>query len=68
MLTEQKIRERIAFHEIECRTLREILAQKSCKTCEHFDGLACKLAGGAIPPFDVQRIGCPSWTYEHIPF
>jgi hypothetical protein len=68
MLTEQKIRERISFHEAECRTWREILAKKSCQTCEHWTQRACNLAGGVEPPPDVQRTGCPSWAYDLIPF
>lgn len=68
MLTEQVIRQRITFHEAECRTWREILAKKSCSTCEQFDNGACKLAGGVEPPAEVQRVGCPSWVFEFVPF
>lgn len=45
-----------------------ILRDKSCKDCINFPEGVCKLAGGQVPPPDVQKVGCPAWEYDEIPF
>lgn len=33
---------------------------KSCPSCLHW-ARGCKLAGGRMPPEQIQKEGCPSW-------
>ena len=40
---------------------------KDCITCAHFNN-GCNLAGGAMPPEDVQEKGCSSYVNNSIPF
>lgn len=45
-----------------------ILANKGCKDCMEFQQGRCRLAGGAVPPPEVQQTGCPEWQWDDIPF
>jgi len=47
--------------------LEKIPDKPSCGTCEHFQQ-GCVLSGGAMPPQEVQAVGCKSWAYNWIPF
>jgi len=47
---------------------RQILRDKACKNCVEWEGNTCRLAGHITPPPDVQKTGCPEWTYDQIPF
>lgn len=47
---------------------QNILAKKSCGDCAHFEARTCRLAGGIAPPPEVQKTGCPEWTWDNIPF
>lgn len=46
---------------------QDILAKKSCKDCENFPTGVCKIAM-CTPPVDVQKVGCPQWAWDTIPF
>lgn len=47
---------------------QDILRTKSCDGCESFYLGGCKKADGQTPPADVQKVGCPEWTWDEIPF
>lgn len=47
---------------------QNLLRDKSCKDCKHFQRHVCDLAGGQIPPDNVQKVGCDSWAWDCIPF
>jgi hypothetical protein len=45
-----------------------LLNNKCCKECKHFETGVCALAGGIMPPVEVQKTGCPEWCWCCIPF
>ena len=45
-----------------------VLERKQCRGCANWDGSGCALAGGIMPPLDVQKTGCPEWLWDCIPF
>lgn len=47
---------------------RNVLKNKGCHDCINFQRNACELANGQTPPLDVQKVGCPEWTWDEIPF
>lgn len=60
---------RIQTLERELQLWKNILANKSCHDCAHFaNAPICALAHGASPPPEVQKVGCPSWVWDEIPF
>lgn len=61
-----EVRINIARREMEY--WQNLLRDKSCNDCEHFQQDVCKLAGGQRPPPDVQKVGCDSWSWDEIPF
>ena len=40
---------------------------KSCQSCMHWSR-GCKLAGGQMPPEDIQKAGCQSWNWDGVVF
>lgn len=68
-MTPAEIQVKINIAQREADFWREILRRKSCKDCVHFaNAPQCAMANGAVPPSDVQRTGCPSWSWDEIPF
>lgn len=62
-----EITTRIRVLEGELKIWRGVLADKRCHNCMHFAS-GCLLAGGELPPPDVQKTGCPEWAWDSIPF
>lgn len=68
-MTPGEIEVKINFLSREIQYWRGILANKSCRSCEHFDnGYSCGLTNGVAPPPEVQKTGCPQWAWDQIPF
>lgn len=65
-MTKLEIRQRIASLQSEIAYLQAI--QTNCANCVHWKQGGCELAGGAVPPENVQRDGCESWRWDEIPF
>lgn len=63
-----EIEVKIACARREMEHWQGILRDKSCQGCIHFQHPGCRLAGGIMPPAEVQKVGCPSWEYDGIPF
>lgn len=63
-----EIKVKISIAQREVNFWQEILDKKSCKDCEQFSTGACKLAGGVVPPAEIQQVGCPEWSWDSIPF
>lgn len=40
---------------------------RSCETCEHWERGRCRLAN-AVPPAEVQAVGCEMWKFDGVPF
>lgn len=59
---------KIQLAEKEAKYWRDILADKACVNCLHFATGGCDLAGGQVPPPEVQKAGCPAWEWDQIPF
>ena len=64
--TKKEIAKRIEVLRMEISFLESI--HTGCSSCDAFDGRGCKLAGGLMPPDEVQRNGCPAWVWDSIPF
>lgn len=47
---------------------RNLLKNKGCADCIHYQGNACDLTDGLTPPPDVLKTGCPEWNWDEIPF
>lgn len=39
----------------------------SCGSCQRFEDGQCR-EFGAVPPVEVQRVGCDSWLFDGVPF
>jgi hypothetical protein len=39
----------------------------TCRSCESWNNERCKRFE-AVPPTDVQRSGCESWSWDGVPF
>lgn len=61
-----QVRINIARREVEY--WQNLLRDKSCADCKNFQSGGCELAGGQTPPLDVQKTGCPEWSWDEIPF
>lgn len=61
-----QVRINIARREVEY--WQNLLRDKSCKDCEHYQEFGCKLAEGVRPPPEVEKVGCASWEWDCIPF
>lgn len=42
--------------------------EKSCESCEHWNGKGCAMAQGRTPPEEVQKQGCKSYENDGLPF
>lgn len=38
-----------------------------CASCKHYEGVHC-MEFNAVPPPDVQAIGCEAWQWDSVPF
>jgi len=47
---------------------RTVLADKSCRHCEHGSRTSWCEKFSAVPPIEVQQAGCDEWAYDSIPF
>lgn len=47
--------------------VEKIELKKECQSCKHWD-MGCALAGGKVPPRDVQENGCKVWEWSKVPF
>lgn len=63
-----EIEVKIACARRELEHWQGILSKKSCHDCVHFQHPGCQLANGISPPPEVQKVGCPEWTWDSIPF
>lgn len=64
-----EIQMRIRTLQAEINDWKKILAEKSCEDCANRQpNHGCTLAGGAVPPVEVQKVGCPAWRWDGIPF
>lgn len=63
-----EIEVKIACARREMEHWQGILAKKSCHDCVHFQHPGCQLANGISPPPEVQKVGCPEWVWDSIPF
>lgn len=63
-----EIEVKIACARREMEHWQNILNTRKCQDCEHWSGSGCDKAGGAVPPPDVQKTGCPEWQWNLIPF
>lgn len=63
-----EIEVKIACARREMEQWQAILARKSCHDCIHFQHPGCQLANGISPPTEVQKVGCPSYEWDEIPF
>ena len=61
-----EVRINIARREVEY--WQNLLRDKSCNDCIHFQERGCKLANGMTPPAEVIAKGCDSWDWDTIPF
>jgi len=62
-----EIQVKISIARREMEFWQSILQNKSCKDCEKFQQGVCE-EFNAIPPEDVQRVGCDSYEWDTIPF
>lgn len=47
----------------------DLLKNKSCGDCLHFENGRCMISDGhQVPPPDVQATGCQAWEWDCIPF
>jgi hypothetical protein len=63
-----EIQVKIKCAEREANYWRDILRDKACRNCLHWQHDGCRLADGEVPPPSVQKSGCPAWEYDEIPF
>jgi hypothetical protein len=63
-----EIQVKIQCAEREAHYWREILRKKSCADCINWYDSGCKLANGERPPPEVEKVGCPAWAWDEIPF
>lgn len=63
-----EIEVKIACARREMEHWQGILAKKSCHDCQHFQHPGCQLANGISPPAEVQKVGCPAYEWDEIPF
>lgn len=63
-----EIKVKISMARREMQWWEGVLAKKSCIDCIHFHGGGCRLANGQTPPPDIQKTGCPEWTWDEVPF
>lgn len=61
-----EVRINIARREVEY--WQNLLRDKSCNDCQHFQQNGCVLANGMRPPPEVEKVGCDSWDWDQIPF
>ena len=63
-----EIQVKINIAKQEMQYWQSIMTSRSCRDCEQFPSGVCKLAGGIVPPPEVQKTGCPEWSWDEIPF
>lgn len=64
-MTRIEIQTKIELFRRELRTLEAIKIH--CGNCEHFAYSQCQKFQ-AVPPADVQAVGCDEYEYDEIPF
>jgi len=67
-MTPAEIEVKIACARREMEYWQGILKDKSCHGCANFQQGGCVKAGGITPPLDVQKVGCPEWVWDCVPF
>lgn len=65
-MTKLKREQLISFHRRELRVLEA--NEPKCKNCERFGAGNMCHKWKAVPPDDVQAVGCPEWILEEVPF
>lgn len=63
-----EIEVKVAMARREMQYWQEIIAKKSCNDCQNYQRGGCTQAGGANPPAQVIKTGCPEWNWDEIPF
>lgn len=64
-MTRAEIQAKIDLFRRELKTLEAI--KISCANCDHFATGQCKKFQ-AVPPAEVQAVGCDEYEYDEIPF
>lgn len=67
MISAREQAEAISTLEAAIAQLRSMKVSRSCSDCEHWGPVGCALAG-AVPPLDVQSVGCELWKWSGCPF
>ena len=67
-MTPAEIEVKITLLTKELAFWQHVSKDRRCNKCANWDGSGCKLAGGLVPPDEVQRNGCPAWVWDDVPF